>query len=113
MKNILTSVCLLIFVFSTNVYAGEWNGLGVIERMYLYPAYAVIIQGPQKPGSAGCEDSHSWSFNWSQFDESTQQRIMSALLAAKLSSTPISVVVSETNCGPENKKLFTGQIQFR
>ena len=105
---ILMSV-LLTTGFATAV---EWNGVGVIEQMYIYPTYAVVKQGIDGPGTAGCESNNSWSFRWDQFDPATQSRIQSLLLSAFVGKIPINVVV-ETDagvCGPEHDKQFNGQI---
>lgn len=97
----------------TSITSAEWNGTGVIETMYIYPDYAVIIQGKKREGKAGCSNSNSWSFKWSQFDALSQNRIHSMLLSAHVSKTRIQVQVSDSECGPEGKKKFTGHINFR
>jgi hypothetical protein len=102
----------LIYAFTISIAQAGWNGAGVIKTMYIYPDYAVIVQGDSGSGLAPCENSDIWSFNWSQFDQATQNRIQSMLLTAYTSKTPIQVVVDDVKCGPEGKKLFNGQIQL-
>ena len=106
---VFTVLALLSF---SGMAHSEWNGVGVIEVMYIYPNYAVVVQGRSSPGQAGCQDGKVWSFYWSKFDAATQARIQSMLLTAYTAQLPIQVVVSDSTCGPEGKKDFTGQIQF-
>jgi hypothetical protein len=97
---------------SLNVNAG-WNGAGEIHIMYIYPEYAVIVQGNTGSGpNTNCTNDGTWSFSWSQFDEAAQNRIYSTLLSAYISKSRIQIVVDGSGCGPENKKKFTGQIQL-
>lgn len=111
MKKIVLIACLLILC-SAFSFAGEWNSLGVINQMYIYPTYAVILQGEVAPGPANCQETASWSFAWNQFDAAAQARIQSMLLTAYISQTPIRVVIDSDTCGPENKKKFNGQIHL-
>lgn len=110
MRNIL----FLIFVFySTSAFSNvDWDGpKSVITDMYIYPTYTVIVQsGTPYIGKAGCSKSTHWSFYWADFDEQTQERIYSTLLAAYMSKTPIKPIFTRTDCGPENMKKFTGEI---
>lgn len=108
LRNVLLSMLVLI---PSAALAG-WNGAGVIQTMYIYPQYAVIIQGTSGPGPGGCANDNTWSFEWAQFDQSTQNRIQSMLLTAYVSKTPIQVVVDDSSCGPEGKKKFTGYVQL-
>lgn len=100
-----------IAIGSTSSFADSWNGVGPITAMYIYPNYAVIIQGPVSAGPAGCPSNDgTWSFNWSDLpDQATQGRVMSMLLSAYLSGKPIQVAISSSGCGPEGKKKFNGQ----
>ena len=90
-------------LLTSTVNAGEWNGVGEIEKMYIYPTYAVIVQGNSGQGAAGCANDKAWSFEWSQFDVPTQNRIQSMLLSAYTTNTAIQVVVETNACGPEGK----------
>lgn len=113
MKRILLTASVVTFltmVATPNSYADSWNGFGPITAMYIYPTYAVVIQGPTSAGqAAGCNSTNSWSFYWSDFDSATQGRIQSMLLSAYLSGKGIMVGVSSTACGPESLKKFNGQ----
>ena len=109
LKRLVWSALLLL---ATGVSAGEWNGVGEIEKMYIYPTYAVVVQGNSGQGAAGCANDKTWSFEWSQFDVPTQNRIQSMLLSAYTTNTAIQVVVETNACGPEGKKKFTGQINL-
>jgi len=111
MKKNKLFIVIVLLLLSETAYSG-WNGVGVIEVMYIYPSYAVVVQGRSSPGQAGCQDSKVWSFYWSKFDAATQARIQSMLLTAYTAQLPIQVVVSDSTCGPEGKKDFTGYIQF-
>lgn len=104
---------ILLFLLTSNIaLAGEWAGIGEIKTMFIYPTYAVIKQGGPGPGAAGCAPDDTWSFEWSQFDQPTQNRIQSMLLTAYISKTPIQVMVETSGCGPENKKKFNGYLMF-
>ena len=106
--------CLFVFVllFSGNVWSG-WNGAGEIKQLFIYPTYAVVVQGPQGTGpNQTCTNNDAWSFSWSQFDAEVGRRIMASLLSAKITKSRIQVVIDGSSCGPENKKLFNGQIMF-
>jgi hypothetical protein len=106
------SIYFVAFIlFSGNAYSG-WNGVGEIQTMFIYPDYAVIVQGDAGPGPASCTDNSSWSFAWSDFDAQVQARIQSMLLTAYASKTPIQVFVYDSVCGPEGNKKFTGQFMF-
>ena len=105
-------ICSTLILLTSMVNAGEWNGVGEIEKMYIYTTYAVIVQGNSGPGTAGCVNDKAWSFYWSQFDVPTQNRIQSILLSAYVSKIPIQVVVETNACGPEGKKKFSGQINL-
>ncbi|HEY5603190.1 MAG TPA: hypothetical protein VIM41_08790 [Gammaproteobacteria bacterium] len=111
MRNAMYFIALIVLTTS-NVANGGWNGVGQIDRMYIYPAYTVVVQGNTGPGLAGCQDNQAWSFFWSKFDAPTQARIQSMLLTAYTAKLPIQVLVSDTTCGPEGKKEFTGNISF-
>jgi len=89
-----------------------WNGGGKIQILYVYPDYVVVIQGPVTGGPAGCAENGVWSFAWADFRPEVQARIMSVLLAAKTSGATIQPVVSDTECGPEGHKKFTGHFQL-
>lgn len=106
-------IAIALFLYCVaSIANAEWNGVGVIQTMYIYPDYAVIIQGDKREGRAGCSNSNSWSFKWSQFDALTQGRIHSMLLSAYVSKTRIQVQVSDKKCGPEGKKKFVGHINL-
>jgi len=106
-------ILIFLFFLSSRVALGdEWNGVGVIKTMFIYPGYAVIVQGNTGPGTAGCVSNGAWSFAWSQFDQATQNRIQSMLLTAYSSKTPIQVQVATSGCGPENMKKFNGYFMF-
>ena len=108
-KNCLASLFLSILVFTSTQAFADWGApMVVIDQLYVYPTYVVVIQTPYA-GTAGCQSS-GWSFNWSDFDAPTQQRIYSTLLAARLAKTPIKPIFSDTGCGPENFKKFTGYL---
>jgi len=114
MLNFLKKVFLRIgcaFVLSQSVLADDWGSPGgTIETMYVYPNYVVVVQSVSYLGTAGCNNyPTAWSFNWSDFDSATQQRIYSTLLAAKLARTPIKPIFTNTGCGPEGYKKFNGQ----
>ena len=112
--NIQKWLFLLLLLSPTHAIAtgSEWNGVGVIKTMFIYPTYAVIVQGNTWQGSAGCTNNDRWSFNWSQFDLATQARIQSMLLSAYVSKTPIQVAIHQTGYGPEGRKNFNGQIML-
>jgi hypothetical protein len=105
-------VCSAILLVTTSVVNAGWNGTGVITGLYIYPNYAVVIQGTTSAGPANCTNDGGWSFFWSDFPAATQQRIMSMLLTARTSKQAIQVAVSDTACGPEGKKKFTGEIIY-
>jgi hypothetical protein len=109
LKKIVCSAWLL--VMSSVVHAG-WSGYTTIGGMYIYPNYAVIIQGNVTGGPASCVNDGTWSFDWSSFPAATQQRIMSMLMTAYTAKQRISVLLSDTSCGPEGKKKFTGEVNF-
>jgi hypothetical protein len=110
-KKIGLSMLFLLASFSANAGA-EWNGSGVIKLMYIYPTYAIIEQGNVGSGPANCSNDSTWSIDWSKFDTATQQRIMSSLLTARSTKQPITVAIVDNACGPEGKKLTSGQIIF-
>ena len=80
--------------------------------MYIYPGYAVIVQGSSAPGPAGCANDNAWSFNWADFSPADAARIQSMLLAAYMAKTNVQAYFYATGCGPENKKQFTGMLNF-
>ena len=105
--------CTFLFslIFSLNGFADDWGHPGgTIETMYIYPSHAVIVQSAAYAGTAGCNTNspNAWSFYWSDFDVTTQQRIYSTLLAAKLAKTPFKPIFTSTGCGPEGYKKFNG-----
>ena len=104
-------ILFMLLMASKAAFAG-WNGVGEIQVMYIYPTYAVVVQGSSGPGPANCANDGAWSFEWSQFDQLTQNRIQSMLLTAYASKTPIQIVVDSSTCGPENKKRFNGMVQL-
>lgn len=110
MKLLKSFVVGLVMASSSTSYAG-WVGEGVIDVMYVYPGYTVVVQGATGNGG-NCANNNAWSFSWGDFDALAQGRIQSVLLAAYLAQTPINVVVSDTinDCGPEGYKKFNGQI---
>ena len=102
---------LLVCFFSCNSHADDWGApASAIETMYIYPTYVVVVHSTAYSGLAGCNANHqaAWSFYWSDFDSATQQRIYSALLAARLSKAQFKPVFSSTDCGPEGYKKFNG-----
>lgn len=105
-------VIFMLLLVSNVSAAAEWNGVSEIRIMFIYPTYAVIKQGSTGPGTAGCANDDTWSFEWAQFDPLTQNRIQSMLLTAYTTKAPIQVAVETTGCGPENKKKFTGEIML-
>lgn len=91
--------------------ANDWNGaMAPIQQMYIYPTYAVIVQGNAYAGTASCVNDATWSFMWSDFDAATAARIHSMLVSAHISKTPIKPIFAANQCGPEGKKKFTGQL---
>ena len=89
----------------------QWNGTGVIERMSMYPTYAIIKQGVVG-GVANCSNTGFFSFVWADFPPEVQARIMSMLLHAYTTQETIDVLVHSTNCGPEGYKKFLGHIRY-
>lgn len=90
----------------------QWTASTPIRAIYIYPTYAVVVQGNLGGGPAGCINDDTWSFSWSQFSAPVQQRVLSMLLTARTSKLPFSAVFSDTTCGPEGKKLFTGEVSM-
>ncbi len=107
-KNRLAGLMVAALMFtSTPIFAADWNGPSVvIDALFVYPTYVVVAQASYT-GTAGCR-ADGWGFYWNDFDAPTQQRIYAALLAARLTQTPIKPIFTDTGCGPENLKKFTG-----
>lgn len=103
-------ILLAAVFFCSSANADDWGApASTIDTIYVYPTYVVVVQSSGYNGTAGCADfSTAWSFYWSDFDTATQQRIYSALLAAKLSRVPFKPVFSSSGCGPEGYKKFNG-----
>jgi hypothetical protein len=100
---------MLTVLFSFNTFADDWGApASTIETMYIYPTYVVVVQSAGYSGTAGCSQPAAWSFYWNDFDSATQQRIYTALLAAKLSKVLFKPVFSSSGCGPEGYKKFNG-----
>lgn len=109
-KNIVMILFILCSIPTLALAAEEWNGGGKIKNMWIYPSFLVVEQGPTKPGSAGCVNDNKWSFNWSDVDKMTQNRIQAALLTAYAQEKNIDVRVDKNSCGPESRKKFTGNL---
>lgn len=79
MKKVFFFVLTIIFVIVSSIaFADQWNGEGPIYDMYVYPDYAVVIQGPGSAGPANCVNNGAWSFSWADFpDKAVQARILS------------------------------------
>lgn len=107
----IVSASILWFCIIPSAQAGVWNGTGTITSMYIYPTYALVVQGGSASVSAGCGTT-SWSFYWADYTPEAQARIMSMLLAARTANKSFQVAVSDSECGPEGKKKFEGQFQF-
>lgn len=102
---------LLVLFFVSQSCADDWEySGGLIEMMYVYPTYMIVVQNNEYSGKSGCgqNNKRAWSFYWSDFDSNAQQRIYSTLLAAKMSQTPIKPIFTISDCGPEGYKKFTG-----
>lgn len=108
----LKSIVLVVSVsLGGAVSASDWNGaMAPIQTMYIYPTYAVIVQGNAYAGTASCVNDNAWSFMWSDFDAATASRIHSMLVSAHISKTPIKPIFAANQCGPEGKKKFTGHL---
>ena len=107
----IASISLLLFCMVSSAQADVWNGTGTISSMYIYPSYALVVQGGSASVSAGCGTT-SWSFYWADYSSEQQARIMSMLLAARTANISFQVTISETECGPEGKKKFSGNFQY-
>lgn len=105
-------ITLFFLLSASSAYSAAWGSQGEIHNMYIYPDYVVITQGATEAGPGGCQNSNSWSFSWSSFDDQTQSRIHSMLLTAYVSKTPIMPLFDGSSCGPEGKKKFTGHIHY-
>ena len=105
------AILLLFASFQTSA-ANQWNGIGEIKSMSIYPDYAIIEQG-DPGGVAGCSSYGLFSFNWSDFTAEQQARIQSILLHAYTTNASIQVLVSSDTCGPEGHKKFQGHIQYK
>ena len=104
-------VVTLVLSPSASSSPNQWNGIGVIERMSMYPTYAIIKQGAVG-GVANCSNTGYFSFVWTDFPPEVQARIMSMLLHAYTTQETIEVIVHDTNCGPEGYKQFLGHIRY-
>ncbi len=108
LKKIISSFCFLLFA-SVSSYAFDWGGASEpIQAIFVYPNYVVVAQSTNYAGTAGCANNPHWSFFWGDLDPQTQQRVYSALLAAKHSKTPFKPIFADSGCGPEGHKKFTG-----
>ncbi|HMU67893.1 MAG TPA: hypothetical protein PKE57_12125 [Cellvibrionaceae bacterium] len=100
---------IVLILCSIDVFGDDWNAPTTpISQLYVYPNYVVVVQEGNYTAPM-CTPGFAWSFLWADFDAATQQRIYSALLAAKLARTPIKPIFSSSSCGPEGKPKFNGQ----
>jgi len=104
-------ISVLLFSMVSSAHAGVWNGMGTISDMWIYPEYAVVIQGGTDTVNSDCT-STSWSFYWADFSPEAQSRIMGMLLTARTANTSFQVAIDGSECGPEGKKKFNGQFHF-
>ncbi len=86
LKKIVFSALLLVMCSAANAY----QVTGVINAFWVYPTYSVIFltNSPATSGPAGCVNDNGFTLSWSQFDVTTQQRIMSMLLTARTTKQP-------------------------
>lgn len=105
-KLVFLASCLL----SLQAISADWGGkAAVIDNMYVYSNFIVVVQGDNYAGDAGeCNNNNKWGFYWSNFDTELSQRVYSTLLAAYLSKTPIRPLFTSSVCGPEGNKEFNG-----
>lgn len=110
MKYIISITLMLFSVFSV---ADDWGGVfGDIDKMYIYPDKAIIIQGNTYAGTANCTNNNKWAFYWNALDPVVAQRVHSMLLAAYMGKVQIKPGFHSTECGPEGNKKFTGHLVF-
>ncbi len=103
----------LVFLACSVANAGAWIERGSVTKISIFPTYAVVYMDvAASPGPAGCVNDNSFSLGWSSFSDAIQNRVMSMLLAARTTKQTINVQVSTTACGPEGKKLFSGEIEM-
>ena len=94
MKKLIHLLLIVAILTMTSIsrFADSWNGAGPITLMYIYPTYAVVVQGSSGRGPANCTNNDgAWSFSWSDFSDPASARIMSMLLSAYLSGKSIQV----------------------
>jgi len=95
------------------VAAEEWNnGFGPILEMSVYPTYAVVTQGSQSTGGAGCLNANRWTVDWSQMDTATANRIFSLLMTVYTTKASFLAVIDGASCGQEGYKRAVGKFYF-